>query len=251
MPRLPCLALLVASQLIAAASLAAECTWTDYKKQPAVTPDEGVIFFSHEVPREWWTCARKEGGKATVELLVGDGETMAVKKTSPVSSASLHVGAYRNFLCDNKAKKLQFRVTGTGSMEPISHTSEVIEVDAEMCPRCTYKDWETSVGVMFIKTIELVIGVDPEWFECAKAGSTWEIRFYTGATKAEVKAAKEPAYAHDLMGKPKHIREPIPYAKVCKGEKPAFWGYQVVGTGELARVSQPRVISAARCPQQP
>jgi len=238
---------LLAAALASSAAAGADCTFTEYKKPPTVTPDDGVILFTQEVDRDWWKCAKKEGGKATLEVLVGDGKSMAVKKTEKVMGASFRVGAYRNLICDNKAKKVQFRLTGFGSMEPLSHTSEVVDV-SDFCPRCEYKDWDTSVGVMFIKEIDLVIGVNPEWFECAKEGSTWEIRFYTGASKEELKGQVEPAYVQSLMDKPKHIRETIPYSKVCKGEKPAFWAYETVATGEMKRASSPRAIKPARCP---
>lgn len=242
------LAALVAATLPLAGAARAECPWTGFKTAPSVTTDDGVIKFAYEVDRAFWSCARKEGGKATVEVLVGDGKTMTAKKKDGVSGASFSTGAWRNFLCDNKAAKVQFRVSGTGAMEQLSHTSAVIDVDPEMCPRCTYKDWETAAGVMFIKEIELVIGVDPEWFDCAKAGSTWQVRFFTGASKEELKGEVEPVYVHDLKTKAKHIRETLPYAKVCKGQKPAFWAWDVVATGEMKQVSQPRSISPARCP---
>ena len=236
---------------VALASLAAradECPFTAYKKPPTVTPDEGAVFFTHEVDRDWWKCAKKEGGKATVEVLVGDGKEMSVKKTEKVSSASFRLGAWRNFICDNKARKLQFKITGFGSMEPLSHTSEVIDVSG-FCPRCEYKDWDTSVGVMFIQQIELVMSVNPEWFESAKEGSTREVRCYTGDSTEALKGdAVEPAYVHSLMARPKHIRESIPYSKVCKGGKPAFWAYETVATGEMKQASSPRTISPARCP---
>ena len=247
-PRPLLAAVLLATSVSLAGAARAECPWTGFKSAPAVAVDEGVIRFGYEADRAWWSCARKEGGKATVEVLVGDGKTMTSKKTDGVSGASFKTGAWRNFLCDNHAAKVQFRLSGTGPMEALNHTSAVIDVDAGMCPRCTYKDWETSAGVMFIKEIELVLGVDTEWFECAKAGSTWQIRFFTGATKEELKGEAAPAYVHDLMTKAKHVREAVPYAKVCKGQKPAFWAWDVVATGEMKQVSQPRTIAQARCP---
>jgi len=209
----------------------------ELKAPPTVTVDEGVIWLTQEADAEWWRCARQAGGTLTVEYLVGDGAHREAKKTSKVSRAKLQIGAYRSFLCGSKGRHLQFRLVGTGPMERLSADTEVVPIGTDMCPRCKYRSYDTIFGLMFLDQIQANVQVNEEWFRCAKQGSAWELRFYPGGSRESVMAATEPAYVYDLMGKAKHGRALIPYAKVCQGRNWEYVGVEAVATGEMKPAS--------------
>jgi hypothetical protein len=242
-----CSALGVALAGFGQALAGGDCPWRELESPPTVTVDEGVIWLTETADREWFICAKKAGGKLSVEYRLSRGGTLETQKVEEASSAQVRAGAYRNFLCEHQARLLRFRLVGTGPLERLSYTSEVIPVTGDMCPRCNERDTESVFAVKLAAQIEVTATVNEAFYQCAKSGAFWDLRFYAGESRDEILRATKPVYVHNLLTKAKHVKERILYSKICKGRKATWIGYEVVASGEMRRLSQSRELAPLKC----
>jgi hypothetical protein len=241
----------LAAALLLAAGSDASCDYRPPKEPPAFTVEilAGPTVKYTQDPK-WFQCGKRAGGTVHIVFSV-DGQDLPPKKlTSYGENESLSMKQ----ICAGGPgpKKVKAKLVGAGALEQVSWTAEN---EAEVyCERCEYRGDDnmfvlhtpgrgnlTPAGMY---TIEGTL--DPEWFECAKEGSTLELWIYAAETRVEAQESKEPT--HKIRGlESKHYKKAFAKKPICK-DKPKWLGYELHGTGEFQRLNgQGRGVSEARC----
>jgi hypothetical protein len=217
----------------------APCEYKPPKEPPAFSVErlEGAKVQYSQNPK-WFNCAKKAGG--TVEIIFTiDGQDQPPKK---LTSYGENESIYRKQICASGPgpKKVQARLVGKGPLEQMTWSSPEGEV---YCERCEYRGDDnmfalhtaqgTPMNPRGMYTIEGTL--DPEWFECAKEGSTLELWIYATQTRVEAQESTEPT--HKIRGlESKHYKKSFKRKPICKED--AKWiGYELHGTGELSRLN--------------
>lgn len=230
----------------------AACAWKEPADKPSLKVDEGVVMFKHKVDAAWFKCAKKAGGTATLQFLVGPEGKLVAKPEKKLTSSVIQEGAYNNDFCSDRPlpDRIQVTVVGTGAMEKLSFTSEVLPVH---CARCQFVGYDNSLA-LHIKSFSTPQGMvtlegtmDEKWLACAKEGSTLEARFYLGQSHEEVKRATQATFVLKGLEASQHFKKAFPEKQMCEGG--ATWiGVELFGTGEMADMSgRGRSISETRC----
>jgi len=243
------LALSVVMLSVAGSALAQECPWKE-PSQPPTLKDGDAMLLTAKWDRDWFRCAKKAGGTLTAQLLAGAPGKLALVKEEKVTGQNMTVWLSRACEVEPKPTRKQVKLVGTGAMERLSWESPEAEV---FCPRC---QWAGDDNMLVVHTsgfttepgqVTFEGKLDEGWFACAKPGSTLEMRFFLAGSRAEVQAMTKPTFVVRGLEEKARFKKKFPKASLC-AEKGAFLGYELFGTGEMARVnSTGRSFAADPC----
>ena len=233
------------------ASAAPDCEWKEPKDPPTLKDEEGAPKFHERVDSSWFKCARKAGGSATFQWLDAKGQPVKGQKEKKISSASIDETLFQSSTCNAtpKLEGAQAKIVGTGAMEKLSFTSELLKIH---CARCQFAGDDNSM-VMHMQGFLTTPGnatiqgnVNEEWWKCAKEGSTVEMRFFPAATRKEAQEATDPKFVvKGLEAAPKY-KKAFPLSQLCAAS-PKFIGFELFATGEMVDLNGNRAVMEAKC----
>jgi hypothetical protein len=237
--------------LLAAEPAAADCPWKEPKQPPKLEATVfGNVEFTISSDPNWFRCAKKAGGKLALTFSVGEAGNLTPMEPKPLTSYSERTGV-GDALCEKPGlKQVQATLKGTGPMEKLDWSSEIVEIYCEKC------QWAGDDNMLVLHTKALTPAgtwtleatFDPGWYACAKkTGGALELRLFTGETAADVKKMTAPTHVvKGLDGT--HVKKTFPLTDPCKG-KPKYVGYELGGTGEFQVLpAKGRAIQESQCP---
>lgn len=143
---------------------------------------------------------------------------------------------------------MQAQFKGSAEMERLDWSSSVVEFYRQKC------QWAGDDNMFALHTRNLTppgtwtieATYDAKWWACARPGAELELRVFTGATREEVKNAKEPTHVVKALGGPR-IKKTFSKSAVCKGN-PKFVGVEMSGSGEFRVLpAKGRSIQETQC----
>lgn len=233
--------------VLTADAVPADCVWKDGKQGPALTEDMGRVEVTYSYDPTWFRCAKKAEGKLELIFSVGEGGNLTPQPGKPMTTYSARESV-RDLCATPGLKQVQAQLKGTGAMEKLEWSSGIVEV---YCQKCQWAG-DDNMLVLHTKaltppgTYTIQATFDDKWYACAKDKAQIELRLFTGATREEVKNAKEPTHVVKGVDGPK-IKKSFSKAPICKGN-PAFVGYEFGGTGEFRVLpAKGRAITESSC----
>jgi hypothetical protein len=229
----------------------AGCVFKEPKEPPKL---EATVFHVAELTitndPEWFRCAKKAGGKLEAIFSLGEGGSLAPVEPKPLTSYGERVTLSHEVICAKPGlKQVQVVLKGSGAMEKLDWSSNVVEI---FCPACPWSGADNMLVMITGRpsppgTWTLEATFDPTWYACAQKSGALELRLFTGDDEAELNKATRPTHVVSGLNGPK-VKKVFPDAAPCKG-KPKFVAYELGGTGEF-QVLPPkgRAIVDAHCP---
>ena len=226
------------------------CPWLEGEQPPSLTADDGRVSLRAQYHPAWFRCAKKAGGTLVLRVFTGSDGKHKLLRTKPVRSYSVSEGVGHRDLCGQDPPENEVKMTlhGTGAMERLSYKSDVVSI---FCARCQWSGDDNMLAVMVGRRGKpRVTGkVHPEWHTCARKGSTLEMVFFTGESRAEVREAKEPTFVLKGFEKSHKWKKSFSRGKLCK-DGASWFGYEFRGTGEMRVMNgrNGRQVQELRCP---
>jgi hypothetical protein len=222
--------------LLAAAAQPGPCPAFRELRPPRIVRDRSVFFLYRSVDPDWFTCARRSGGKVNVRTEVERAGVWTPDQTES-ASPEVHIGAWASNYCGRIGKtdpsRLRFVIEADGPLAPMAYVSETRPA---LCA-CTVAPTTDLRATPAAGGLTLKASVTPAHVACLhEQGSSLEVRAYTGKTEAEAKAKTKPAWVLRDFDKKPDATVLVPRKALCAGgAREAV--FELSGRGNLASLT--------------